>query len=140
MTCSPRQSILTQPFQIAQRLFDQGPNSAAVGAVTVTENDGETRFEFDVPGFPIEDINIDLRDGHLVVAAERTVEESDQKVYTERTSSKFRRVIRLGDRLDPTSGDAELKDGVLTLTFARKQEATPQRIEIRSGGNAGQQP
>jgi HSP20 family protein len=42
------------------------------------------------------------------------------------------RQISLPDLADPESIDAELRDGVLSVTVAKKPEALPKKIEIKS--------
>ena len=131
MNCSTRPSLSRHPFQLAHRVEHAG---SGLGALTITDSDTQTRLEFDVPGFDADDINIDLQDGRLIVSGEVSrsrEDEQGQVVYEERSRRSFRRVVRVSSKLDPTSADAELRDGVLTLTLARKPEAERRRIAIR---------
>ncbi len=138
MQCSTRQPVLGNPFGLAHRVLSHvGDSSAtALGALTVTDSNTHVRFDFDVPGFDTSEITIDLQDGELIVAGESAgTEDSDHVVYSERRRRSFRRAIRLSDKLDPATTDAELRDGVLTLTIARRPEAERRRIEIRGTGD-----
>jgi HSP20 family protein len=127
---STRQSAVSNPFQIARSNRD--PRTLGVGAMTIIDDDALTRLEFDVPGFSSDDIAIELEDGQLVVSGEISrTETKGTAVYSERRSSTFRRVIRLDSKLDPSTAEAELSDGVLKLSFTRKPEAERRRIEIR---------
>lgn len=136
MNCSTRHSLTRHPRQRTRHASGCGTDCGAwgVGALTITDSDTHTRLEFDVPGFDTDDISIDLQDGRLVVSGEVTAtREDEQVVYDERSRRSFRRVVRVSDKLDPASADAELRDGVLTLTLARKPEAERRRVEIRGG-------
>lgn len=138
MNCSTRSHALSNPFQFAQQATRRGSECSAsgVGALTITDSDTHTRLDIDVPGFGADDISIDLQDGRLTVSGEATASRDDEHVvYDERCSRSFRRVVRVSNKLDPASADAELRDGVLTLTLARRPEAERRRIEIR--GAAG---
>ena len=135
MHCSTRPSALSNPFQVAHRRLDA--RTSGVGAMTIIDGEALTCLEFDVPGFNSDDIAIDLEDGQLVVSGEiKNSETRGTPVYSERRSRTFRRVIRLDSKLDPATADAELSDGVLKLSFARKPDAERRQIEIRNTKDA----
>ena len=132
---STRQLALSHPLQISHRLIDSRLKAGVsdLGALTITEGDSQTHFEFDVPGFGSDDIRIDLENNQLVVSGEiDQTEDSGTSIYTERRSRTFRRVLRLDSKLDPATADAELRDGVLRLSFARRANAERRQIEVRN--------
>ena len=135
MHCSTLQSPLSSSFQMPQRAFERGRDAhiSDVGAMTIIDGDIRTRLEFDVPGYCSDDITIDVEAGQLVVSGELSISESSgPPAYSERRARKFRRVVRLDNKLDPATADAELKDGVLAISFATKPEAERRKIEIRN--------
>jgi HSP20 family protein len=104
-----------------------------LGALTIIDADSHSRFELDVAGFRADELSIDLQDGHLVVSGDRhEADDGDTAIYSERQSLTFRRILRLDNKLDAATAEAELADGILTLTFARKPDAERRRIEIRN--------
>jgi HSP20 family protein len=87
----------------------------------------------ELPGMSKEDINISLHDGTLTISGERK-EQSEQKAEnaerTERFVGKFRRSISLPTRVDAGKVAASYKDGVLTVTLPKAEEAKPKKIEV----------
>lgn len=133
MNCSTRQL----PRRHRTHCQSSQAASSGIGALTITDTDSQTHFEFDVPGFDTEHITIDLKDGQLSVTGELPeAEHQDKVVYSERCCRSFARAVRLSDKLDPASADAVLKDGVLTLTFARRPDAERRRIQVRGAAPA----
>jgi len=135
MNCSTRNTTTSNPFSLAQQVLERTHNHSGSdqGALSIVEGDTGLTFEFDVPGLGHDDITINLEDGRLTVAGSRQVaSDGGNEVYSERRSLNFRRVLRLDRRLDPSSVDAELSDGVLRVTVARRPEAEKRTITVRS--------
>ncbi len=104
--------------------------------MTVVEHADRWTVEIDVPGVPLEDISVTLKEGVLVVEGERKVHtsENSKPVFNDRAFHKFRRELRVGEGVDQGRIDAELRDGVLSLQLFRAPEASPQKIAIRNAG------
>jgi HSP20 family protein len=85
-----------------------------------------------VPGMRKEDIDISLQDGMLTIAGERARSsgEGDNAERTERFSGKFRRSITLPTRVDAGKVSATYKDGILTVTLPKAEEAKPKKVEV----------
>ena len=79
-----------------------------------------------------EDVEISLQDGMLVIGGERKeeVNETNGATRTERYMGKFRRSITLPSRVDPNKVNASYKDGILTVTLSKAEEAKPKHIQI----------
>lgn len=86
----------------------------------------------ELPGMRKEDIEISLHDGTLTVAGERqgTPSEDEKAERTERFSGKFRRSVTLPTRIDAGKVSATYKDGILTVTLPKAEEAKPKKIEV----------
>ena len=86
----------------------------------------------ELPGMRKEDIDISLRDGVLTIAGERqsSLGEGDNAERTERFSGKFRRSITLPTRVDAGKVSASYKDGILTVTLPKAEEAKPKKVEV----------
>ena len=86
----------------------------------------------EVPGMRKEDIDISLHDGMLTIAGERQSPSVDGEnaERTERFSGKFRRSVSLPTRIDASKVSATYKDGILTVTLPKTEEAKPKKVEV----------
>lgn len=102
-------------------------------ALDVYQNADNIVAVAELPGMRKEDIEISLHDGTLTISGERK-EQSEQKgdtaERTERFVGKFRRSISLPTRVDAGKVAASYKDGVLTVTLPKAEEAKPKKIEV----------
>jgi HSP20 family protein len=86
----------------------------------------------ELPGMRKEDIDISLHDGVLTIAGQRqsSSSEGENAERTERFSGKFRRSITLPTRIDAGKVGASYKDGVLTVTLPKAEEAKPKKVDV----------
>ena len=102
----------------------------------VSEGDGRIRVRASLPGFRKEDIDVQVHEGVLSIKARRDEEREtrDERFYRrERAAGSVSRRVALPGVVRDASVDAELADGVLTLTLPLPERALPQRVEIRGG-------
>jgi HSP20 family molecular chaperone IbpA len=60
-------------------------------------------------------------------------EERDGAYYhRERWSGSFQRSVTLPDAINPDKVKAEMKDGVLRITFPKRDEVKPKQISVKS--------
>jgi HSP20 family protein len=87
----------------------------------------------ELPGMRREEIEISLHDGMLTISGERKREASnDAKAErTERYIGKFRRSITLPTRVDANKVSASYRDGILTVTLPKAEEAKPKQIQVK---------
>jgi HSP20 family protein len=135
---------IPQPFAHMERDMDQllgqffgngnGPQGAAMYApANLWEEEGKWCVELELPGVKQEHLEITLEKNTLRVAAERPAPEGDYKYWhQERGYGRIERVFQLPETVDAEGIDAELTDGVLKLTLAKKPEAQPRKIEVRA--------
>lgn len=96
---------------------------------------GHVYLTADVPGFAESDLDLQFEDGKLWIRGERRLADDHPKFdHNERSFGRFERMVRLSDVVDPSTIDAELKNGVLTITLSKRPEAQPRTISIRGGG------
>jgi len=103
-------------------------------AFEVKETKNAFVFKSDLPGVKESELDISLSGNRLTVSGQRQEEqrEEGERYYTyERSYGSFSRSFTLPDGVDPDKVEAELKDGVLTITVPKKPEMQPKRIEIR---------
>ena len=86
----------------------------------------------ELPGMRKEDIEISLHDGMLTIAGERKMETpgGEKAERSERYIGKFRRSITLPTRVDANKVSATHKDGILTVTLPKAEEAKPKQIQV----------
>ena len=86
----------------------------------------------ELPGMRKEDIEISLHDGTLTVSGERKREsgEDENAERSERYVGTFRRSVALPSRVDANNVSATYKDGILTVTLPKAEEAKPKQIQV----------
>jgi len=87
----------------------------------------------ELPGIKKEDINVSLQDGNLIISGERKSEtkgEGTEFYRAERYFGKFQRAVSLPTAVATGKIKAEYKDGVLTITLPKAEEAKPKQIEV----------
>ncbi|HXA09652.1 MAG TPA: Hsp20/alpha crystallin family protein [Chthoniobacterales bacterium] len=101
-------------------------------ALDLHQNNDNVVAIVELPGMRKEDIDISLHDGMLTIAGERQSSTSDGEnaERTERFSGKFRRSITLPTRVDAGKVTASYKDGILTVTLPKVEEAKPKKVEV----------
>src|SRR5262245_57657983 len=90
----------------------------------------------ELPGMKKEDIDINLHDGSLSISGERKSEEKfeNAEVYrAERFVGRFQRTLTLPAPVAADKVRAEYKDGILTITLPKTEEAKPKRIDVQAG-------
>ena len=90
--------------------------------VEISETESEVRAVAEVPGLEEKDIDLSLHEGVLTLKGEKKVENKGA-VYSERWQGQFQRALQLGPDVDPEKVSATFKNGVLTVTLAKRAEA-----------------
>ncbi len=90
----------------------------------------------ELPGMRKEDIDISMHDGMLSISGERKAEarekDGEKAERTERFTGTFRRSITLPTRVDAGKVSATYKDGILTVTLPKAEEAKPRKIQVKA--------
>jgi HSP20 family protein len=104
-------------------------------ALDLYQNNDNVVAVIELPGMRKEDIEISLHDGTLTISGERKSESSnDEKAErTERYVGKFRRSITLPTRVNANKVRATYRDGILTVTLPKAEEAKPKQIQVTIG-------
>ncbi len=87
----------------------------------------------EMPGVDKSSLDIHVENGVLTVAGhiDFTKYEKFQPIYTEYNIGHYRRSFTLSpSRVDAEKIRAEVKDGVLTLTLPKAEQAKPRRITV----------
>ena len=86
----------------------------------------------ELPGMRKEDIEISLHDGTLTISGERksSSPNGEKAERTERYVGSFRRSITLPASVNTNKVSATYRDGSLTVTLPKAEEAKPKRIDV----------
>jgi HSP20 family protein len=130
--------------QVMERIFDEPFLRTAAPAngwdegtlpVDIAETDGKLLVRASLPGFAKDDIDVQVNEGVLSIKAEHSEdsETKNEKYYRrERRYGSVSRRIALPGIVHDSPVDAELRDGVLTLSIEVPQKAQPKQIEIKT--------
>ena len=103
-------------------------------ALDVHEDKDNFVVKAELPGMKREEIDISLHDGTLSIAGERKSEEKFKDAETHRTErfvGRFQRSLTLPAPVAADKIRAEYRDGVLTVTLPKTEEAKPKRIDVQ---------
>ena len=103
-------------------------------ALDLYQNNDNVVAVIELPGMRKEEIEISLHDGTLTIGGERKSEATngEKAERTERYIGKFRRSIALPVRVDANKVSATYRDGILTVTLPKAEEAKPTQIQVRA--------
>jgi HSP20 family protein len=100
----------------------------------VKENAESFVFRADLPGVKEQDLDISLQNGVLTVSGTRQTEEKkegDSYYLYERKYGSFSRSFALPEVADPDKVEADLKDGILSISIGKRVEAKPRKIGLK---------
>ena len=120
------------PFSLLEDMFE---TSIAHGLPHTDIHDTGERFiiETDLPGLEKKDIEVTVHGNTLFIRGEKKRDEKTQDIgylRSERFFGQFERALPLTDDIDPNKVDASYKNGVLTISIAKKEEAKPKQISV----------
>ena len=124
---------LLQPFEAAD------VNRGAVGtyhAIDLYETDDAVVLEMAVPGVKAEDLDISIEGRQLTIrgSSEQEVEKSDRRYWLKSISKgQFSRTVTVPSGIDANAIDANVEQGVLTVTMPKAPEALSRKIAIGNG-------
>ena len=110
----------------------QARRAAEAPLVNIYEKDDRVTARFLAPGVTIEDIDLQLIDTDLKISVRRSGDlKSKPYVRRERNAGTWSKTVRIPFRVNPDSISASLKDGILTVTLDKSEDAKPKKIEIQ---------
>ena len=116
-------------------IFGEGELSTRTWAppVDIYENENDIVLKAELPGVEPRDVEVRVEDSTLYLKGERKFEkETKEENYhrVERSYGSFARSFSLPHSISADQGKAEYKDGLLTLTLPKREEAKPKTIKI----------
>lgn len=115
-----------------ERLFES-PLTGWAPALDVHEDKDSFSIRAELPGMKREDIEVTLQDGALAISGERKEEKVGEETTVhrqERYYGKFTRVLTLPAAVSGDKVKAQYKDGILTVTLPKAEEAKPKAITV----------
>lgn len=120
--------------------FESGLPFAADGGsdawppVTLQDTGAALVVRADVPGLDVKALELNVDENTVTLKGER--EDKAPEGYTvhrkERTPYRFTRSFALPAKVDAEKVEAEVKNGVLTVTLPKAKEAQPRQISVRA--------
>lgn len=108
-------------------------NAIFAPPLDIAESENEIVVKVEVPGIAQKDIDITVHDGVLTVKGEKKVEREEKNLQwhrLERAYGSFARSLTLPNTVNHEDIKASYRDGVLTLTLAKREETKPRQIKI----------
>jgi HSP20 family protein len=121
-------------------LFGEGDISTRTWAppVDIFETENDIVLKAELPGVDPKDVEVKVEDNTLYLKGERKFEKEvkDENYHRiERSYGSFARSFSLPNSINAEKVKAEYKDGLLTLTLPKREEAKPKTIKINVSKN-----
>jgi HSP20 family protein len=117
-------------------IFDDYQTGISVPAVNIIEENDDFKIEVAAPGLEKKDFTIDVKNNVLFITSERNQEDEKRNgkyMRREFSYSSFKRSFSLPQSVDVDKISATHKDGVLTISIPKREEAKekpPRQIKI----------
>ncbi|MBI3858149.1 MAG: Hsp20/alpha crystallin family protein [Planctomycetes bacterium] len=104
-----------------------------VPPLNVWEEGDVLKVEAEVPGLKLEDVEVAFDKGELTIKGEKKYagQESASLHRRERLYGAFARTITVPWEILADQVSAELKDGVLTVSLPKAEEAKPRKVAVK---------
>jgi HSP20 family protein len=132
----PMMTVREEMEDLMTRAFgeESWPFRRVAPALDVAETNGTVEVRLDVPGVEPKEIDILLNGNMLTVSGHRK-EEKEEKGKTlhrvERRFGSFSRSVTLPCPVKEELIEAKYRDGVLTITMPKTEEAKAKKIEVK---------
>ncbi|NCC25830.1 MAG: Hsp20/alpha crystallin family protein [Deltaproteobacteria bacterium] len=113
-----------RPLSISQRRSSYPP-------VNIAEDEKTIYVSAEIPGMNIEDIELTLTEGSLVLKGTRKPEQGSY-YRQERPTGNFQRIVSLNVPINSDGVQASMKNGVLNVELPKAEEALPKKISIET--------
>ncbi len=116
-------------------LFDSNTRNVDRGypPVNVYDTGNDVQLQAELSGMTKDDINVSYSDGNLTLSGKRKPPVEDGKytiIRNERPIGEFEKTIKIPFPIVQNSISADFKNGVLTVTLPKAEEAKPKKIEV----------
>lgn len=108
------------------------PHSRVVFPVDLKSDEEGYTLTALLPGITSDELNVQVVRDTITISGELKNERDEKSTYLlmERPSGRFNKVINLPEEVQADKAEASLKDGILTLSIPKAEEARPKTIKI----------
>lgn len=99
--------------------------------LSLSEDDGHVYVQAAVPGLEAKHISVNLHHGTLTISGEHRQESEEKRHYRTMQSSYSYQVSLPSQIKDDSEPRAELKNGILAITFEKSPQEQPKEIKIK---------
>ena len=129
---NPAFSYLFDDFILNQ---DLGYQKASLPAVNIITSEDQFDIELATPGNKKADFQIEVEDDVLIISSETVSQSGDTETSYERKEfgyNSFQRSFNIPESVNTDKISATYKEGVLTVSLPKKEEALPQPKKLIS--------
>ena len=129
---SPQELQVQQKRELETKQETTIPARTYVPTADIFEGEHALTVVLEMPGVDKGHVDISVDSGVLTIDGRLDFSkyEGMQPVYTEYNVGHYRRSFSLSGKIDQGKIAAEMKDGVLTVTLPKAEEAKPRKISI----------
>lgn len=128
-------NTLENRLGVSEKQVENGgwENAEWMPLTDIYENNDNFILKLDLPGMKREDVKLVYTNGQLSISGERRHEVMNdiRQHRVERTYGKFYRSFSLPQQIQQDKIEAEFKDGQLTITIPKAEEAKPKELDIK---------
>jgi Molecular chaperone (small heat shock protein) len=109
------------------------PARVFVPTADIYESEDALTVILEMPGVEKENVEVRVEEGMLIIEGRLDLAQYEGllPLYTEYNIGHYARSFRLSSKTDQTKIAADLKDGVLSLTLPKAEEAKPRTIKVK---------
>lgn len=115
-------------------LKDEYENAVWMPLTDIKEDKDNYYVMLDLPGVSKDDVKVSYADGQLSISGERKQEKEDKDTKyhrVERIYGRYYRSFTLPQKVKDDKIEAVFKDGQLSITVPKAEEAKPKELEIK---------
>jgi HSP20 family molecular chaperone IbpA len=129
---SPQELQVQEKRELEKKQESTVPARLFMPTADIFEAEHALTVVLEMPGVDKGNVDISVEAGVLTIEGRLDFSkyEGMQPVYTEYNIGHYRRSFSLSSKIDQSKIAAEMKDGVLTLTLPKAEEAKPRRISV----------
>jgi HSP20 family molecular chaperone IbpA len=129
----------TQELQVQKKREHEAKEESTIPArvflpnADIYETPSDLQVVLEMPGIEKNNVDIRVEDGVLQVQGRLDLSKYSglQPLYTEYNVGHYARSFQLSSKIDQSKIAAEMKDGVLSLTLPKVEEAKPRTIQVK---------
>ena len=121
------------------RLFEESvvtpvKSGIAMPKIDIKEKKDSVVVKAEIPGVAEEDIEVEITDNVMTISGERKEEKEEEKEgysYRESHTGSFARSFTLPSEVAADKAEADMKNGVLTVSIPKVEAKKPKRVQIK---------